>query len=85
MTRPVAWEWTCDKSKQTRTLNQPPRGKKALSRWVARPLYDQAALDAAVAAERESWRAVVAHAVKELREVDDETAQIQAAALQGLL
>lgn len=42
-------------------------------------------LDFAVAAERERWQSVVAHAVAELEALDEATAQIQAAALRELV
>ena len=51
--------------------------------------WDRQAFDAyvseAVAAERERWTDVVAHAVSELEALDDETAQGQAEALRRLL
>ncbi len=54
MVRPRAWVW----------IDQ-PSGREVYSGWLdprptetSKPLYDQAALDAAVAAERERWQRV---------------------------
>ena len=51
--------------------------------------WDHQAFDAyvsaAVAAERERWTDVVAHAVSELEALDDETAQCQVESLRHLL
>ena len=52
---------------------------------VGHPIEWQARIDAAVAAERERWTDVVAHAVSELEALDDETAQCQAESLRWLL
>ena len=49
------------------------------------PLYTAEQLRAYALAERERWTGVVAHAVRELEELDDETAQAQAEALRNLL
>ena len=55
--------------------------------WIG--AWDRQAFDAyvsaAVAAERERWTDVVAHAVSEIEALDDETAQRQAEALRWLL
>ena len=53
----------------------------AVMPWDA---YTLEQVQAAVAAERQRWVAVVQHAADELAELDDETAQVQAAALRGL-
>ena len=42
------------------------------------------ALHAEMLCERERWRLSVQHAARELAELDDETAQVQAAALRTL-
>jgi hypothetical protein len=42
-------------------------------------------LRAVQAEERERWRDVVAHAVRELEALDDETAQVQAGSLRHLI
>jgi hypothetical protein len=49
--------------------------------WIA---HTMATADEALAAERERWRETVQHAANELSELDDETAQVQAAALREL-
>ena len=60
---------------------------ETLSGWLG--AWDHQAFDAyvsaAVAAERERWTDVIAHAVSELEAIDDETAQCQAEALRRLL
>lgn len=53
--------------------------------WASEIKAAAEAFEAGRAEERERWAIVVAHAAAELSEIDDETAQAQAAALGALL
>jgi hypothetical protein len=66
-------------AERERIINALPGGDSVDPQWVADMVRNEA-----VAAERERWRDVVLHAVRELEVLDDETAQVQANALREL-